>query len=39
MARLSMSGNVMAQPEDWQSETVRVELAATGKIELVLAPR
>jgi cytochrome c-type biogenesis protein CcmH len=35
-ARLSMSGNPVAQPGDLQSETVQVNLAETGKVELTL---
>jgi cytochrome c-type biogenesis protein CcmH len=37
VARLSMNGNPIAQPGDLQSQTLRVELGQTGKVELRLA--
>lgn len=35
-ARLSMSGNPVAQAEDLQSETVQVDLSETGRVDLTL---
>jgi cytochrome c-type biogenesis protein CcmH len=37
MARLSMSGNPIAQPGDLQSQTIQVALGQTDKVELHLA--
>jgi cytochrome c-type biogenesis protein CcmH len=39
LARLSMSGSPVAGPNDLESDTLRVELDSTSKVELTLAPR